>query len=74
MWRSWLTLALLISTANCATRYETLVNWIQGTDIQLSGVALKDFGGKQAIGLVSTKDIQPGETLVTVPMDLVLRY
>lgn len=70
----WPLLALALVRVASGSRLDSLLQWVENTDIQMSGVGLKDFGGTQGIGLVATKELVPGDTLVKVPMDIVLRF
>lgn len=61
-----------MATATATTRLERLNAWVETTHIQLNGVALFDTQGAQGIGLKATRELGVGETILKVPMDLVL--
>lgn len=55
-------------------RLTLLTEWLEETPtLQLHGVALHDYGD-MGIGLKATKKLEPKDTILLIPMDLVFRY
>ena len=60
------------SIASRAKRTTAFTDWARSNDIQIGGVSVEGGDVADGLGLVTTRDVKPGDVVVTVPTNVVL--